>query len=140
MARMPAKGPSPTTLIQMRAQISVSTLRTVSRKRRVTKRKTQLGDDVVRRQEAERQGKRRGQQRAEERDGERLRQRPEIDLKLRERAEGRGHHQLDELPEAAHAVGDANPGDVEDREPAEKHGQQRRDRADHDDRDGHDLA
>ena len=43
MARMPAKGPSPTTLIQISAQISVSTLRMVSRKRRVTKRKTQPG-------------------------------------------------------------------------------------------------
>ena len=32
---------------------------------------------------------------------------------------------------------DADPGDVEDGEAAEEHGQQRGDRADHDDCDGH---
>jgi hypothetical protein len=37
MANAPAKGPSPTTLIQINAQINVSTLRNVSRLRRLRK-------------------------------------------------------------------------------------------------------
>jgi hypothetical protein len=35
MANAPANGPSPTTLIQIKAQINVSTLRNVSRLRRL---------------------------------------------------------------------------------------------------------
>ena len=46
IASTPAKGPSPTTLIQISAQISMSTLRMVSSERRDRKCSDALGDDV----------------------------------------------------------------------------------------------
>ena len=135
MASMPAKGPSPTTLIQMSAQISVSTLRIVSRNRRVTKRKTRLGMTLSRRQEAEQAGRAgRRQQRPEEGDGERLapatRDRPAASRTCRRTG---GTISSTNCRGRPMPLSDADPGEVEDREPADRTGQQHGDRSDHDD-------
>ena len=93
IASAPANGPSPTTLIQISAQISVSMLRMVSRPRRVSEMQQPVGDDVARGEEAERHRQHRRRQRAEKRDRQRLPQRVEIEQEPVPGAGRRRQHQ-----------------------------------------------
>ena len=105
IARTPAKGPRPTTPIQINAQISVSTLRTVSRLRRVKNVGGRVSHDVAGGKETERDGEERGEQGAEEGDRQGLAEGRQIEGEM---TPGRGwRHEGDDGPEIAEPSPDA---------------------------------